>query len=92
LQKLCFRERRQLKENVLEYKSLCELNNPHMGELADVVFGVPATQVAVERSFNALAIVLTPHRTRLSDDNVSAILKVKLNNDLLNEINLNDFR
>lgn len=43
---------------------------------------IPPTQASVERTFSALALVLTSHRTNLGDEILENILLVRLNHDL----------
>lgn len=60
--------------------------HPELSAVALVVMTVPSTQVSVERSFSALAIVLSPARTKLSAQNLANILLIKLNSELLPKI------
>lgn len=48
-------------------------------ELASVVHSVPPTQTTVERAFSAMALILGPLRTWLSDLNLSNSLLIRLN-------------
>lgn len=52
-------------------------------ELVMLVLSAPATQVSVERSFSALAIVMGPHRISLKGEIIDDILVCALNKDLL---------
>ncbi|XP_055605384.1 uncharacterized protein LOC129753579 [Uranotaenia lowii] len=61
-------------------------SHPELAEVALAIMAVPATQVSVERSFSALALVLSPARTNLSAKNLENILLVKLNSELLKTI------
>lgn len=47
-----------------------------------VVLATPSNQVSVERSFSALALVLTSHRAGLGQDALEDILIIKLNRDI----------
>lgn len=40
------------------------------------------TEVSVERSFSAMALILGPLRTRISDDNLENSLLIRLNKEL----------
>ncbi|XP_058446278.1 uncharacterized protein LOC131427268 [Malaya genurostris] len=53
--------------------------HPELYAVASVVLAVPATQSTVERSFSALALILSPHRSTLGEDILEHILLVKLN-------------
>lgn len=52
---------------------------PWLRKLAFVVHFVPATQVSVERLFSALRLILGDLRYSLSEENLEAIMMVKLN-------------
>lgn len=60
--------------------------HPELYAVATIVHSVPSTQVSVERSFSALALVLSNIRTGLSDDTLEDILIVKLNKDVLERV------
>lgn len=60
--------------------------HPELYAVATVVHSVPSTQVSVERSFSALALVLSNIRTGLSDDILEEILIIKLNKDVLEKV------
>ncbi|XP_070073977.1 uncharacterized protein [Drosophila takahashii] len=51
--------------------------------ISNVCFGVPPTQVSIERAFSALRLVLTDYRSRLNQDVLENILLVKLNPSFL---------
>lgn len=55
---------------------------PTLYELASVVHAVPPTQATVERSFSAMALVFSPLRTRISDENLENSLLIRLNREL----------
>lgn len=52
---------------------------PELYKLSCVLFAIPPTQTSVERAFSSLALVLTPHRTLLSDDTLENILLIRTN-------------
>lgn len=56
--------------------------HPELYELASIIHSVPPTQTTVERAFSAMALVLSPLRTNLSDKNLENILIVRLNRDI----------
>lgn len=58
-------------------------------DLAVTVLSAPATQVSVERSFSALALVMEPHRICLKGDLIDDILVCALNKDLLDLVDFN---
>lgn len=72
-----------LTTKVLNYWEMHKHEWPELYKLASVIFAIPPTQTTVERAFSSLAIILTSHRTRLSDSSLQNILLVRLNSDLL---------
>ncbi|XP_055527414.1 uncharacterized protein LOC129720028 [Wyeomyia smithii] len=64
-----------------------KVSNPEgIAEAALCVLSVPAIQVSVERGFSGLALVLSEARTKLSVENLSNILVIKLNEELLDSV------
>lgn len=59
---------------------------PELYKLAAVIHSVPPTQTTVERAFSAMALILSPLRTRLSDKNLENILLIRLNREIFKEI------
>lgn len=59
---------------------------PDLYKISNVIFGIPPTQVTVERAFSALALILSHLRTRLSDTNLENILLIRLNFSVFKEI------
>lgn len=72
--------------SVIDYWESKKIEHIEMYKLAQVVLAVPASQVSVERAFNALGLVLTNRRTNLSAENINNILICKLNVDLMAKI------
>lgn len=66
---------------ILIYWEVKSKNHPLLGKLAKIVFVVPATQCSVERSFSALASILTYERTNITSENLENIMQFKLNYD-----------
>lgn len=66
-----------------EYWKKNKILHPEIFNLAKIIFAVPPTQTSVERAFSAFAIILTPRRSRLSDDVLQNILLVRLNSGML---------
>lgn len=56
--------------------------NPHLYELATVIYAVPPTEVEMERNFSSLEFILTPRRGNLYAENLEDILLLHLNSDL----------
>lgn len=67
------------KTSILEYWEKKKEESPELFALAKVVFGVPATQVSVERSFSSLKFILSDMRGNLSKEMLENILMIKLN-------------
>lgn len=88
LEELTQKERIPISSNVLHYWEIFKLSDPEVSELAFTALATPVTQVSVERAFSALALILSHLRTRLSSKTLELLLLIKLNQDLLDEINL----
>lgn len=73
--------------NVLDFWKAKKYVYPELYKIAVVVLAIPCTQVSVERAFSALVLVLTKSRTRLSPENLTDILMVRLNADLIDCLN-----
>lgn len=61
-------------------------SHPQLAEVALLLLSVPSNQVSVERSFSAMALVLTDHRTKLSEGTLENLLLIKLNSDFIGKI------
>ncbi|XP_058828691.1 uncharacterized protein LOC131688448 [Topomyia yanbarensis] len=61
-------------------------SHPQLAQVALVILATPSRQVSVERSFSALALVLSDHRTAISDDTLEDILILKLNDDIFETV------
>lgn len=61
-------------ENVLNFWTVKKLSDEDLGALAEIALAVPATQSSVERAFSGLHSVLSPQRTKLSDQHLDDIL------------------
>lgn len=59
---------------------------PILYQLAKMIMAVAPTEVSVERNFSTLDFILTKRRNRLTDENLEAILFIKLNSTLLDEV------
>lgn len=78
-----------VKTSILQYWKEKE-DEQVLYKLSQVIFSVPPTQTTVERAFSALGLILTPLRTRISDQNLQNILIVRLNHGILEEVHIND--
>lgn len=65
---------------------------PELYQLATIIYGIPPTQVSVERSFSAMAIIFNDKRSQLGHGMLENILTIKLNKELVNEINERDLQ
>lgn len=78
------------RHSILEYWEGQKDANPILYQLASMVNTIPPTQVTVERAFSILSIVYYAKRTRLAPDLLQHILLIKLNRDLVADINAED--
>lgn len=76
--------------NVLKYWEEKELKMPELYELSQIVYCNSATQVSTERSFSTLTFIFNNYRTNLKSHILSAILIIKSNKDLFNDIVVKD--
>lgn len=91
LDKLSRRNRELMDQNVFKYWQEHQ-DDPDMFELAVTALAAPATQVSVERSFNALNLLLHPRRLNLSSQKLNDILLIKLNSELFDDVNFTQMR
>lgn len=61
--------------------------HPELYEVACIIYGIPPTQVTVERSFSAMAFVFNPEGAKLGQQMLENILMLKLNCGLVQSIN-----
>lgn len=66
---------------VFEYWARNKEAKPELFRLASIVHCVPPTQTSVERAFSAMALLLSPLRTRLSNEILEKMLIIRLNRD-----------
>lgn len=71
--------RAPLNSSILDFWEKNKNSRPELYKLATVIFAVPPTQTTVERAFSTLALTLTSHRTKMSDDTLQNILLIRLN-------------
>ncbi|XP_073829183.1 uncharacterized protein [Musca autumnalis] len=71
--------------NVLEFWKERKYSEPELYALSCVCFGIPPTQVTVERAFSTLKLILTDSRNRMNHETLEDILLVKLNSAFINE-------
>ena len=74
-----FKDKMPLSTNVLTYWYEKRFTHPLLYKLLTIVFGVPATQVSVERSFSVLKFILNDYRTRLGKEILEEIMLIRLN-------------
>lgn len=60
---------------------------PELYEVACIIYGIPPTQVTVERSFSAMGFIFNPKRAKLGQKMLENILMIKLNCELVQSIN-----
>lgn len=79
-------KRENIDINVLKYWENKRLKMPELHELSQLVYCTSATQVATERSFSTLTFIFNNYRTNLRPHILTAILIIKANKDLFEEI------
>lgn len=65
---------------------------PELYQLATIIYGIPPTQVTVERSFSAMSFIFNPKRAQLSQEMLENILTIKLNKELVHSIDARDMQ
>lgn len=88
LRALCLQARMHSATDVLVYWDLIKYSQPDLNSIATGVYSAAATQVSVERSFSSLPLILNKNRLKLTSKNLTNILLVRLNSDLLDLINI----
>lgn len=73
-------------ETILDHWLNMKSSKPELYRLATAFLGIPCTQVSVERSFSALALILTKQRTLLDEQTLADILLIRLNSELLKKV------
>lgn len=58
----------------------------YLYQIAEVITGIPPTQVPVERQFSVLGIVYTNRRVNLKPQMIENIILIKLNKDIAYQI------
>ncbi|KZS02058.1 Zinc finger BED domain-containing-like protein [Daphnia magna] len=66
-------------ENLLEWWYNARTDMPELFILAEIVHGVPVTQVSVERCFSSLKFVLSAYRNNLTPSILEDILLIRCN-------------
>lgn len=72
--------------DVLNHWVARKVSHPQLSQVAMVILATPSSQVSVERAFSALALVLSDHRTTISDEALEDILILKLNDDIFEKV------
>lgn len=78
--------------SVLKFWEKNKEKYPFLFKIAQVILGVPPTQVPVERSFSTLALIYNCRRVQLSQKMLENIILVKLNKDIAYAIFENDLK
>lgn len=80
------------KSDILRDWNERKADHPELYELACIIYGIPPTQVTVERSFSAMAFVFNPKRAKLGQQMLEDILMIKLNSEVVPSINERDLK
>lgn len=75
----------KLTSSVLDYWKKQKQLRPQLYKVASVVFAIPPVQCTIEQAFSSLPIILTSHRTRLSNESFQNIMLVRLNYNFYKE-------
>lgn len=75
-----------LNVSILDYWNSQKDIQTQLFNLCSIIFSVAPTQTSVERAFSALALILTPLRSRLGDRTLKNILLIRLNHNLYTQI------
>lgn len=59
---------------------------PNLYHLAMIIHSIPPTQSTVERAFSSLGIILSSRRTTITGENLEAILLIRLNRKVYEEL------
>lgn len=77
-----------LNKSCIDFWATKKTSEPLLYELSCVLNAAAPTQTSVERAFSSLPLIITSHRTRLSDEMLSQILFLRLNQKLLLDISI----
>lgn len=72
------------KFNVIHYWYTQKVRDVRLWKIAKVVFAAASSEASVERDFSAYNQIFTNIRNRLGGDTIESVLKIRLNQDLLN--------
>lgn len=75
-----------LNTSVFEYWKKNMQYKPELYKLASIVHCVPPSQTTVERAFSAMALILSPLRTNISDEHLEDLLLIRLNREIFDNI------
>lgn len=75
-----------MNESIFDYWKNSKHAQPELYKLASIIHSVPPTQTTVERAFSAMALILSPLRTSLNDENLENILLIRLNKEIFESI------
>lgn len=73
-------------ESILHFWESCKNEYPNLYHVANVVFGIPPTEVQIERDFSNLKFIFSERRRNLSEDMLQAILLIHLNKEIFFEL------
>lgn len=80
--------RQNMDTNVLKHWEIMKEKDKEIYELAMIALAAPASQVSVERSFSCLPLVVSPKRTRLGSDLITAVCMIRINSHFMANIYL----
>lgn len=77
-----FNDTEEISKSVIEYWEEKKTSKAELYQIVTVLFAIPPTQSSVERAFSALALTLTPLRTKLTDEALENMLIIRLNKSI----------
>lgn len=79
-----------LEKSIIHFWEMRKLSNEKLYDVAQVIYAIPPSQAAVERSFSTLSFVFNDKRVKLAQQTLENILLIKLNHDIATSVNQND--
>lgn len=72
--------------NIISFWETQKSENNHLYQLANIIFGIPPTEVEIERHFSELNFVFTQRRRSISEQLLGAVLLIHLNKPIFFKI------
>lgn len=72
--------------SIISFWKSMKSKNPHLYEIATVIYAIPPAETQIERDFSLLEFIFSQRRQRLSSEMIEAILSINLNSELFFEV------